>query len=91
MNTIEQVQRVDQITYRDFFMYHMFKNIPIIVANLATEWRSRNEWVDNNEPNFAYLQQHFGHSSVPVAHCETKQYSDQKREQLPLFKYLSLR
>ena len=39
-------------------------------------------------PNFEFLDQ-FGDSIVPVAHCEMKQYTDQKREQMKFRDFLN--
>lgn len=49
------------IQYSDFFWQYLYRNRPCVVRGPVTEsWKSANEWISDNRPNFSYISQKFG-------------------------------
>lgn len=47
--------------YSDFFRQYLYRNMPCVVRGPMTEsWKSANEWISDNRPNFSYISQKFG-------------------------------
>jgi hypothetical protein len=47
--------------YSDFFRQYLFRNRPCVVRGPITEsWKSANEWICDNRPNFSYISKKFG-------------------------------
>jgi hypothetical protein len=47
--------------YDDFFRQFLYRNRPCVVRGHVTEsWKSANEWISNNRPNFSYISQKYG-------------------------------
>ncbi|XP_071943049.1 2-oxoglutarate and iron-dependent oxygenase JMJD4-like [Antedon mediterranea] len=70
----------DSISYDEFFEKFMIANQPCLFKGTINQWRSIKEWVDSNgRPNFQYLSQHFGDTTVPVSNCGKEQYGSQPK------------
>ena len=59
---VTQIDYIEKpITYQEFFMKYLQTNKPCILGPWATDkWKSRCEWIDNNEPDLNYLAKTFG-------------------------------
>ncbi len=84
------------IAYEKFFQRYLFSrtpsnrltnnrfpNQPFLLRNGAGNWKSSREWVlSSGFPNFSFLSKAFGGSLVPVAECDTRDYTDRKRQNI---------
>ena len=59
---INQIDYIEKpITYQEFFTEYLLGNKPCVLGSWATNnWRSRAEWVKNNEPILDYLVEKCG-------------------------------
>lgn len=60
---IERVQFVDAecLTYDDFFLNFMVKNVPVVIRGATEDWKCRKEWVDQDgRPKLSFLRREFG-------------------------------
>ncbi|KAJ1378187.1 JmjC domain [Sesbania bispinosa] len=62
----------------------MEKNQPVVLTGLMDHhWRACNDWVTpHGQPNLQFFSTHFGASKVQVADCDTRDFTDQKREEM---------
>ena len=67
---IDQIDYIEEpITYQNFFTEYLLRNKPCVLGSWATDsWKSRAEWVKNNEPNLDYLVEKFGKNNIPPQH-----------------------
>ena len=65
-NNIDQIDYIEKpITYQDFFTEYLLRNKPCVLGSWATNnWKSRAEWVKNNELNLDYLVEKFGRNNI---------------------------
>lgn len=72
-----------ELTYREFVNRYMEKNQPVVLTGLMDDWRACRDWVtDNGQPNLKFFSSSFGSSKVQVADCGTREFTDQKREEM---------
>ncbi|XP_069698380.1 2-oxoglutarate and iron-dependent oxygenase JMJD4 isoform X2 [Periplaneta americana] len=76
--------------YNTFFKHYLYGNIPCVVRGTVTKnWKSANEWIKNNKPDFSYINERFGNVTVPVANCDEKYYNVQKKTSIQLSEFIS--
>ncbi|KAI4498866.1 hypothetical protein M0802_006041 [Mischocyttarus mexicanus] len=95
-SNIENLSRIDikrvnnKLTYDEFFHNYLIKNVPCIVDSTITEsWSSRQQWVSKDMPNFEFLGELFGHSTIPIYNCQVKHYNSQLRADMNMTEYLN--
>ncbi len=88
-----QIRDANHMTYHEFFHDHMEKNIPCLIKNLTTDWRSSKDWVieDTGEPNVNFFKSILVASEVkvPVADCNARYFNAQEKCDMTLDEYLS--
>ncbi|KAF9104850.1 JmjC domain-containing protein 4 [Mortierella sp. AM989] len=82
------------LSYNTFFQQYLEPNLPVIVGpELTKHWRARQQWVcsDTGKPNFENLREQLCTTpvQVPVADCQTKDFTDQKRSTMDLRTFLN--
>ncbi|ESW10032.1 hypothetical protein PHAVU_009G175900 [Phaseolus vulgaris] len=87
MNIKGEIERVNgkELSYSEFVERYMEKNKPVVLTGLMDphNWRACTDWVTlNSQPNFQFFSTHFGASKVQVADCDTREFTDQKREEM---------
>jgi hypothetical protein len=71
INTYEMSYTNTDMQYNDFFRRYLCGNRPCIVRGRVIEsWKSANEWISNNRPNFSYICRKFGMSSENPYDCD---------------------
>jgi hypothetical protein len=71
----------------------LLKNKPVIICGLQNEhFLCTPSWTiptpQGLKPNFRYLREHYGNSTVIVAICGVQEYNDQKRKQMKFSEYI---
>ncbi|XP_078154046.1 arginine-specific demethylase JMJ20-like [Carex rostrata] len=81
-----EIERVDgrSLTYDHFIDRYMKPNLPVVLTGLTHTWQSLTDWVQNSNPNLSFFSSLCSTSTVQVADCNKKQYSDQKRLEMTL-------
>nr|KYP53927.1 JmjC domain-containing protein 4 [Cajanus cajan] len=87
INVKGQIERVNgkELSYTEFVERYMEKNQPVVLTGLMDphHWRASTDWVTlQGQPNFHFFSTHFGPSKVQVADCDTREFTDQKREEM---------
>ncbi|XP_027332603.1 jmjC domain-containing protein 4 isoform X2 [Abrus precatorius] len=82
-----QIEKVNgkELSYREFVERYMQKNQPVVLTGMIDHhhWRACTDWVTpHGQPNFQFLSTHFASSKVQVADCDTREFTDQKREEI---------
>ncbi|WVZ18359.1 hypothetical protein V8G54_005681 [Vigna mungo] len=80
-----EIERVNgkELSYIEFVDRYMEKNKPVVLTGLMDHWRAHTDWVIlHSQPNFQFFSTHFGASKVQVADCDTREFTDQKREEM---------
>lgn len=88
--TVEHVEVVDveTLTYDDFFLDYMVKNVPVVVRGATDNWKCRQEWVDaNGQPNLPFLREKFGNGQAFV-HRKDKQTGQDQVERCRFDEFL---
>ncbi|KAI8360412.1 hypothetical protein B0O80DRAFT_371117, partial [Mortierella sp. GBAus27b] len=80
-------------TYKEFFDQFLEPNLPVIIGpDLTKHWKARQQWVcpTSGKPNFKGLREQLCQEpvQVPVADCQTKDFTDQKRSTMDLKAFL---
>ncbi|KAG0364792.1 hypothetical protein BC939DRAFT_442984 [Gamsiella multidivaricata] len=81
-------------SYKDFLKCYLEPNLPVIIGSeLTVHWRARQEWVchDTGKPDFDALRTQLCSRApiqVPVADCQSKDFTDQKRSTMDLGEFL---
>ena len=90
------------LQYEVFLEKFLRPNKPCLISPDLTEfwpamklWRSKFPSDDSstestNNPDWNYIQKHFGAEKVTVAKCGTRSFSDQERVELPLHEVIDL-
>uniref|UniRef100_A0A803QNQ3 Uncharacterized protein n=1 Tax=Cannabis sativa TaxID=3483 RepID=A0A803QNQ3_CANSA len=85
---IEKVNGLE-LSYDDFVKRYMEKNQPVVLTGLTDQWRACTDWVTSNgKPNLQFFATHFPKSTVQVADCGTREFTDQKRVQMSVSKFV---
>lgn len=77
---VEHVEVVDveKLTYDDFFLDYMVKNVPVVIRGATENWKCRQEWVDaNGQPNLPFLREKFGNGQAFVHRKDMQTGQDQ--------------
>ncbi|WJX39129.1 hypothetical protein P8452_26708 [Trifolium repens] len=86
MNIKGKIEKVNgkELSYSEFVERYMEKNKPVILTGLMDHhWKASTDWVTpKSQPNFQFFFNHFGSSKVQVADCDTRDFGDQKREEM---------
>ncbi|XP_027904472.1 2-oxoglutarate and iron-dependent oxygenase JMJD4 isoform X2 [Vigna unguiculata] len=85
INIKGEIERVNgkELSYSEFVERYMEKNKPVVLTGLMDPWRAHTDWVTlHSQPNFQFFSTHFGASKVQVADCDTREFTDQKREEM---------
>ncbi|KAG0034202.1 JmjC domain-containing protein 4 [Podila clonocystis] len=79
-------------SYDEFLEKYLEPNIPVLIGPALTQpWRARQEWVTSeSKPDFDRLRSQLCTQpiQVPVADCQSKDFSDQKRSAMDLKDFL---
>lgn len=81
-------------TYSQFIEHYLEPNLPVLIGPaLTTNWRARQQWVCpvTGKPNFDNLREQLCSNEpiqVPVADCQCKDFTDQKRSTMDLKGFL---
>ncbi|KAF9138240.1 JmjC domain-containing protein 4 [Mortierella sp. GBA39] len=81
-------------TYTHFIKHYLEPNLPVLIGPaLTTNWRARQQWVSpvTGKPNFDNLREQLCSNEpvhVPVADCQCKDFTDQKRSTMDLKGFL---
>ncbi|KAF8320329.1 Clavaminate synthase-like protein [Clavulina sp. PMI_390] len=80
------MERVENCSYDEFLNSYLLANKPCILSSSFTaNWPCRRKWtLLPGVPNWQFLQQTYGVQTVTVADCATRDFSDQKREEMLL-------
>ncbi|KAK7301555.1 hypothetical protein RJT34_12422 [Clitoria ternatea] len=90
INIKGEVEKVNgkELSYSEFVERYMEKNQPVVLTGLMDDnhWRACTDWVTHPlaKPNFQFFSTHFGPSKVQVADCGSREFTDQKREEMLL-------
>lgn len=76
------------ISYNDFFKNYLIKNQACVVKNIASNWSASKNWIENDAPNFTYLNSKYGNCEVVVYNCNEKYFNSQKTERYIFEDYL---
>ncbi|CAI8604122.1 unnamed protein product [Vicia faba] len=68
------------------------KNKPVMLTGLMdNHWKACTDWVNpNGKPNLQFFSTHFGSSKVQIADCDTRDFTDQKREDMLVSDFVRL-
>ncbi|XP_058227408.1 arginine-specific demethylase JMJ20 isoform X3 [Rhododendron vialii] len=91
LNIGGQVGKVNgkELSYSDFVQRYLLKNEPVVLTGLMDDWRACKDWVlPDGRPNLPFFSTHFGSSTVQVAYCYTKEFTDQKREEMSVSEFI---
>ncbi|GLJ20856.1 hypothetical protein SUGI_0380260 [Cryptomeria japonica] len=91
MKIVGQIPRVNgsDLSYAEFREKYMMRNEPVILTGLMDGWRACTDWVSQDgRPNLSFFSQHCGNSLVQVADCDRKEFTDQKRIEMTVSKYI---
>ncbi|KAG0210887.1 JmjC domain-containing protein 4 [Mortierella sp. NVP41] len=80
-------------TYTEFLTNYLEPNLPVLIGpTLTSQWRARQQWVcpDTGKPDFDRLREQLCAEpvQVPVADCQCKDFTDQKRSTMDLRDFL---
>ncbi|KAI4336191.1 hypothetical protein L6164_014747 [Bauhinia variegata] len=86
-----QIEKVNgkEMTYNEFVKRYMEKNQPVVLTGLMNGWRACKDWVTcEGQPNLQFFSTHFGVSKVQVADCGTREFTDQKRQEMSVSEFI---
>ncbi|KAG0318973.1 JmjC domain-containing protein 4 [Dissophora globulifera] len=83
------------LTYPQFLRQYLEPNLPVLLGPALTQhWKARQQWVcaETGKPNFNILRQHLCPTTtsvqVPVADCQCRDFTDQRRSTMDLRAFL---
>ncbi|CAI8597629.1 unnamed protein product [Vicia faba] len=89
-----EIEKVNgkELSYNEFVERYMEKNKPVMLTGLMdNHWKACTDWVNpNGKPNLQFFSTHFGSSKVQVADCDTRDFTDQKREDMLVSDFVRL-
>ncbi|KAI0664786.1 Clavaminate synthase-like protein [Cubamyces menziesii] len=79
-------------SYEQFLKDYLLPNKPVIIGpSLIASWPACRLWArEDGRINWEYLKAEYGHLSVTVADCSTREFSDQHRETMSFREVVSL-
>ncbi|KAL2936120.1 JmjC domain-containing protein 4 [Bienertia sinuspersici] len=86
-----EVERVNakDLSYSEFAEKYLAKNQPVVLTGLMDDWKACKDWVDDHgKPNLKFFSTQFGKSQVQVADCYTKEFTDQRREEMSVSEFI---
>ncbi|XP_048500035.1 arginine-specific demethylase JMJ20 isoform X3 [Beta vulgaris subsp. vulgaris] len=90
LNIGGEIERVNgkELSYTEFVKNYLTKNKPVILTGLMDDWKACEDWVDDyGKPNFDFFSAHFGKSQVQVADCYNREFTDQRRLDMPVSEF----
>lgn len=97
---IERV-RIQDISYNDFYWQYMWRNYPVILTDVSTQWECRLNWVVNESEcninnqlttatilNYDYLKTKIGDCMVPVANCNREYFNSHAKCEMSFYDFL---
>ncbi|KAL5749551.1 hypothetical protein ACOSP7_024154 [Xanthoceras sorbifolium] len=87
-----EIEKVDgrEMSYSEFEERYLAKNQPVVLSGLMDDWRACKDWVtQHGHPNLHFFSTHFGFSSVQVADCDTRDFTDQKRVEMSVSEFIN--
>ncbi|CAG9098460.1 unnamed protein product [Plutella xylostella] len=68
----------------------MLKNIPCLISNTSDLWECSKTWVRNdNTINLEYINNEYGHLTVPVADCNSTEFNSQCKQNMTVNEYVT--
>ncbi|CAI0398494.1 unnamed protein product [Linum tenue] len=86
-----EIEKVDgnQLSYNEFAEKYLAKNFPVVLTGLMDDWRACKNWVtEDGRPNLEFFSTHFAESTVQVADCGTREFTDQKRIEMTVAQFI---
>ncbi|XP_057459751.1 arginine-specific demethylase JMJ20 isoform X2 [Actinidia eriantha] len=86
-----QVEKVNgkDVSYSEFVERYVAKNQPVVLTGLMDGWRACKDWVlRDGRPNLRFFSTQFGNSTVQVADCATREFTDQKRVEMSVSEFI---
>lgn len=85
----------DPPPYQKFIKHYLLLNKPVIIGPaLVASWSALTQWVDKTDTSFSinwdFLTTTYGDELVTAADCDTREFSDQKRQMMRLRDIISL-
>lgn len=78
------------VTYSYFYENFMLKNIPCLISNTSDSWECSKTWVCNdNTINLEYINNEYGHLTVPVADCNSTEFNSQCKQNMSVNEYVT--
>ncbi|XP_037977203.2 2-oxoglutarate and iron-dependent oxygenase JMJD4 [Plutella xylostella] len=78
------------VTYSYFYENFMLKNIPCLISNTSDLWECSKTWVRNdNTINLEYINNEYGHLTVPVADCNSTEFNSQCKQNMTVNEYVT--
>ncbi|KAL7222807.1 hypothetical protein ACSBR1_024497 [Camellia fascicularis] len=78
-----------ELSYSQFVERYLVKNQPVVLTGLMDGWRACKDWVlHDGQPNLCFFSTHFGNSTVQVADCGTREFTDQKRVEMSVSEFI---
>ncbi|XP_028111375.1 2-oxoglutarate and iron-dependent oxygenase JMJD4-like [Camellia sinensis] len=78
-----------ELSYSQFVERYLVKNQPVVLTGLMDGWRACKDWVlDDGQPNLSFFSTHFSNSTVQVADCGTREFTDQKRVEMSVSEFI---
>ncbi|KAJ6811101.1 jmjC domain-containing protein 4 isoform X1 [Iris pallida] len=87
-----EVERINgkEVTYHTFVERFMKKNQPVVITGLMDGWRACTDWVmADGQPNLQFFADRFGKSTVQVADCNTREFTDQRRLEMSVLEFVN--
>ncbi|CAL1367395.1 unnamed protein product [Linum trigynum] len=86
-----EIEKVDgnQLSYNEFAEKYLAKNFPVVLTGLMDDWIACKNWVtEDGRPNLKFFSTHFAESTVQVADCGTREFTDQKRIEMTVAQFI---
>ncbi|XVE57180.1 hypothetical protein DITRI_Ditri04bG0071200 [Diplodiscus trichospermus] len=87
-----QIEKVNgrELSYTEFAERYLAKNQPVVLTGLMDDWNACKDWVSSNgQPDLHFFSTHFGKSTVQVADCGAREFTDQKRIEMSVVEFVN--
>lgn len=78
----------NSLPYKQFFKSYILRNAPCKIENICASWKCCKFWVEQNKPNFKYLESKYGQCTTTVYDCKEKYFNSQQCENVIFSDYL---
>lgn len=86
----ECIPVLSEISYNEFFMKYMLRNMPCIIQNVTELWEASSKWLTEERiPDVPYLNQKYGKCDVTVYDCNQRHYNSQETQSCKFEDFLS--